>query len=95
MAMSINSQTVGNRKRCAKSPGSLLEIKLPNSSILGCESLTSHARRFVLIFSIICCTYPIMVTVAVAGGTGRVGRVIVDALRKSEEHEVVVLTRKV
>ena len=36
-----------------------------------------------------------MVTVAVAGGTGRVGRVIVDALRKSEEHEVVVLTRKV
>ena len=36
-----------------------------------------------------------MVTVAVAGGTGRVGRVIVDALKKSEEHEVIVLTRKV
>lgn len=36
-----------------------------------------------------------MVTVAVAGGTGRVGRVIVDALKRSEENEVIILTRKV
>lgn len=36
-----------------------------------------------------------MVTVAVAGGSGNVGRTIVDALRKSPEHDVIVLTRKV
>jgi uncharacterized protein YbjT (DUF2867 family) len=36
-----------------------------------------------------------MVAVAVAGGTGNVGRTIVDALKKSQKHEVVVLTRKV
>ncbi|OQV02393.1 hypothetical protein CLAIMM_07598 isoform 1 [Cladophialophora immunda] len=34
-----------------------------------------------------------MVTVAVAGGTGNVGRTIVDALKESPEHEVIVLTR--
>jgi uncharacterized protein YbjT (DUF2867 family) len=36
-----------------------------------------------------------MVTVAVAGGTGNVGRTIVDALKKSQKHDVIVLTRKV
>jgi hypothetical protein len=36
-----------------------------------------------------------MVTVAVAGGTGNVGRTIVDALEKSQKHDVIVLTRKV
>lgn len=39
--------------------------------------------------------YFTMVTVAVAGGTGRLGRTIVDALRRSQNHEVIVLTRKV
>ena len=36
-----------------------------------------------------------MVTVAVAGGTGNVGKTIVDALIASQKHEVIVLTRKV
>jgi uncharacterized protein YbjT (DUF2867 family) len=36
-----------------------------------------------------------MVTVAVAGGTGNVGRTIVDALKKSQKHEVLLLTRRV
>lgn len=36
-----------------------------------------------------------MATVAVAGGSGRVGRTIVDALRDSPKHDVIVLTRKV
>ncbi|KAL1599467.1 hypothetical protein SLS60_007270 [Paraconiothyrium brasiliense] len=36
-----------------------------------------------------------MVIVAVAGGTGHVGRTIVDALRKSQKHDVIVLTREV
>lgn len=36
-----------------------------------------------------------MVTVAVAGGTGNVGRTIVDALIQSQKHNVIVLTRKV
>jgi uncharacterized protein YbjT (DUF2867 family) len=36
-----------------------------------------------------------MVTVAVAGGTGNVGGTIVDALKKSPKHDVIVLTRKV
>ena len=36
-----------------------------------------------------------MVTVAVAGGSGNVGRTIVDALKKSEKHDVIVLTREV
>lgn len=36
-----------------------------------------------------------MVTVAVAGGTGSVGRTIVDALLLSGKHDVVVLSRKV
>ena len=36
-----------------------------------------------------------MVIVAVAGGTGNVGRTIVDALEKSQKHDVIVLTRKV
>lgn len=36
-----------------------------------------------------------MITVAVAGGAGNVGRTIVDALEKSPEYEVIVLTRKV
>ncbi|EXJ57236.1 hypothetical protein A1O7_07583 [Cladophialophora yegresii CBS 114405] len=35
-----------------------------------------------------------MVTVAVAGGTGNLGRTIVDALKESPNHKVVVLTRK-
>jgi uncharacterized protein YbjT (DUF2867 family) len=36
-----------------------------------------------------------MVTVAVAGGTGNVGRTIVDALKKSQKHDALVLTRQV
>ena len=36
-----------------------------------------------------------MLTVAVAGGSGNVGRTIVDALKKSQKHNVIVLTRKV
>jgi NAD dependent epimerase/dehydratase family enzyme len=36
-----------------------------------------------------------MVTVAVAGGTGNVGRTIVDAFAMSRKHSVIVLTRKV
>lgn len=36
-----------------------------------------------------------MVTVAVAGGTGNVGRTIVDALERSQKHDVIVLTRNV
>ena len=36
-----------------------------------------------------------MVMVAVAGGTGNVGRTIVDALEKSQKHDVIVLTREV
>jgi uncharacterized protein YbjT (DUF2867 family) len=36
-----------------------------------------------------------MVVVAVIGGTGNVGKTIVDALRDDGKHEVVVLTRKV
>ncbi|KAK5047035.1 hypothetical protein LTR84_006977 [Exophiala bonariae] len=35
-----------------------------------------------------------MVTVAVAGGTGNVGRTIVDALVQSKKYDVIVLTRK-
>ncbi|KEF62390.1 uncharacterized protein A1O9_00362 [Exophiala aquamarina CBS 119918] len=35
-----------------------------------------------------------MVKVAVAGGTGSVGRTIVDALKESPKHEVIVLARK-
>ncbi|KAI9663877.1 MAG: hypothetical protein M1821_007367 [Bathelium mastoideum] len=35
-----------------------------------------------------------MVTVAVAGGTGNVGRTIVAALEESQKHDVIVLTRK-
>jgi len=36
-----------------------------------------------------------MVKVAVAGGTGSVGRTIVDALKENPKHEVIVLARKV
>ena len=36
-----------------------------------------------------------MVTVAVAGGTGSVGKTIVDAIVKAGKHKVVVLTRTV
>ena len=36
-----------------------------------------------------------MVTVAVAGGTGSVGKTIVDAIFKARKHEVIVLTRTV
>ena len=36
-----------------------------------------------------------MVVVAVAGGTGGVGRTIVDALKASPVHTVIVLARKV
>lgn len=35
-----------------------------------------------------------MVTVAVAGGSGDVGRTIVDALKESPKHKVIVLVRK-
>ncbi|KIW82787.1 hypothetical protein Z517_02030 [Fonsecaea pedrosoi CBS 271.37] len=35
-----------------------------------------------------------MVTVAVAGGTGNVGRTIVDALKASQNHKFIVLARK-
>ncbi|KIX93964.1 uncharacterized protein Z520_10301 [Fonsecaea multimorphosa CBS 102226] len=35
-----------------------------------------------------------MVTVAVAGGTGDLGRTIVDALKASPKHQVIVLARK-
>jgi uncharacterized protein YbjT (DUF2867 family) len=36
-----------------------------------------------------------MVTVAVAGGTGKVGRTIVEAIVAAGKHEVVVLSREV
>lgn len=36
-----------------------------------------------------------MVTVAVAGGAGNLGRNIVDALKESPKHTVIVLVRKV
>jgi len=36
-----------------------------------------------------------MVTVAVAGGSGNVGLTIVDALKESPKHKVIVLVRKV
>ncbi|PVH93056.1 NAD(P)-binding protein [Periconia macrospinosa] len=36
-----------------------------------------------------------MVVVAVAGGTGSVGRTLVDALKESKEHQVIVLGRKI
>lgn len=36
-----------------------------------------------------------MVIVAVAGGTGSVGKTIVDAIKADGTHEVIVLTRKV
>jgi nucleoside-diphosphate-sugar epimerase len=36
-----------------------------------------------------------MVTVAVAGGTGDLGRTIVDALKESPNHKVIVLARQV
>jgi uncharacterized protein YbjT (DUF2867 family) len=36
-----------------------------------------------------------MVVVAVVGGTGNVGKTVVDALKESKEHEVVVFARKV
>jgi hypothetical protein len=47
------------------------------------------------VFPVIHNYYSTMVTVAVAGGTGNVGRTIVDALKKSQKHDVIVLTRKV
>jgi predicted dinucleotide-binding enzyme len=36
-----------------------------------------------------------MVTVAVIGGTGNVGKTIVDAFLADGKHEVIVITRKV
>jgi phosphoserine aminotransferase len=36
-----------------------------------------------------------MTIIAVAGGSGAVGKTIVDVLAQDSEHEVVVLTRKV
>lgn len=36
-----------------------------------------------------------MVNVAVAGGTGGVGRTIVDALNADSQHHTIVLARKV
>jgi uncharacterized protein YbjT (DUF2867 family) len=36
-----------------------------------------------------------MVTVAVIGGTGSVGKTIVDAFLADGTHEVIVITRKV
>jgi NAD dependent epimerase/dehydratase family enzyme len=36
-----------------------------------------------------------MVIVAVAGGTGNVGRTIVEVLRQTKEHQVIVLSRSV
>ena len=36
-----------------------------------------------------------MVTVAVAGGTGNVGRTFVDVLKENPKHNVIVLSRKV
>lgn len=36
-----------------------------------------------------------MVVVAVAGGTGNVGRTIVETLLQSNKHQVIVLARKV
>jgi uncharacterized protein YbjT (DUF2867 family) len=36
-----------------------------------------------------------MVTVAVAGGTGKVGRTIVEAIVAAGEHKVVILSREV
>jgi uncharacterized protein YbjT (DUF2867 family) len=36
-----------------------------------------------------------MVVVAVVGGTGSVGRTIVDAFKEDGKHKVIVLARKV
>jgi uncharacterized protein YbjT (DUF2867 family) len=36
-----------------------------------------------------------MVVVAVAGGTGGIGGAIVDTLRPSPNHKMIILTRKV
>ena len=36
-----------------------------------------------------------MVTVAIAGGTGKIGHAITDALKESPRHKVIVLARKV
>lgn len=36
-----------------------------------------------------------MVVVAIAGGTGNVGRTIVDAFKEDGKHEVIILARKV
>lgn len=36
-----------------------------------------------------------MVVVAIVGGTGNVGKTLVDAFKESEKHEVIILGRKV
>jgi NAD dependent epimerase/dehydratase family enzyme len=36
-----------------------------------------------------------MVTIAVAGGTGNIGRTICDALKGSTKHKTIILARKV
>jgi uncharacterized protein YbjT (DUF2867 family) len=36
-----------------------------------------------------------MITVAVAGGTGGVGKTIVEQLAREQKHNVVILSRKV
>jgi uncharacterized protein YbjT (DUF2867 family) len=36
-----------------------------------------------------------MVVVAIVGGTGSVGRTLIDAFKESGKHDVVVLARKV
>jgi NAD dependent epimerase/dehydratase family enzyme len=38
---------------------------------------------------------PDMVTVAIAGGTGGVGRTIVEELVGQDKHEILILSRKV
>lgn len=40
-------------------------------------------------------SYDIMVKVAIAGGTGDVGRTIVEVIQNDSKHEAIVLTRKV
>lgn len=38
---------------------------------------------------------PIMVTVAIAGGTGKLGRTIAEVLRASNKHQIIILSRQV
>jgi NAD dependent epimerase/dehydratase family enzyme len=36
-----------------------------------------------------------MVTVAIAGATGHIGKAILDVLKKNQAHKVIALSRKV